>query len=438
MRLIDDEPPAAADAVVIGAGVVGAACARELAAEGLSVCVLERLAPAAGTSSSGEGNLLVSDKLPGPELTLAQHSLRLWARFAEEAGGGGSAGPRFGFEFEAKGGLVVADSPESLAGLAGVMAGQRAAGVEVTEVDADRLRDIEPLLASDLAGGAYYPQDCQVQPMLAVRALLAGAVRHGARVVGGAEVLGAVRESDGALRVHTSRGTVRTSRVVVAAGVASPEVARRLGGRAPVLPRRGHIVVTEPLPPVIRHKVYEAGYVSDVGSDDGTLLCSSVIEGTVSGPVLLGSTRELVGFDRRMSTQAVAAICRRAARLFPFLSEVRAIRAYLGLRPASPDHLPIIGADPDVPGLWHATGHEGAGVGLALGTADLLRALIVGAAPPVDPAPFAPSRPGLRATADDPAAREATAGDSAVDGTIADPAAGDAAGDPTDREHADA
>jgi glycine/D-amino acid oxidase-like deaminating enzyme len=393
VRLTTDELPASADVVVVGAGVVGAACARALARAGRSVCVLDRDGPAAGTSSSGEGNLLVSDKLPGPELDLALHSLRLWRGLAADGGEE--------FEFEAKGGLVVATTAESLAGLGRTAAAQRGAGIEVTELAAGALPDVEPRLAPDLTGGAYYPQDCQVQPVLAVRALLADAVRAGARVVVRTEVVdgAAGRGAPGLLAVRTGRGVVRAPTVIVAAGVGSASVARRLGGHAPVIPRRGHVVVTEPLPPVIRHKVYEADYLSDVDSHDGDLLCSAVVEGTPAGPLLLGASRELVGLDRRLSPAAVATIARRAARLFPFLREVRAIRAYLGFRPASPDHLPIIGPDPDVPGLWHATGHEGAGVGLAPGTADLLRALITGAPTPVDPAPFAPSRPGLRAAA---------------------------------------
>jgi D-hydroxyproline dehydrogenase subunit beta len=131
------------------------------------------------------------------------------------------------------------------------------------------------------------------------------------------------------------------------------------------------------------------------------LLSAAVVEGTESGPILLGSSRELVGWDQSLSMAAIGMIARRATVLFPFLRDVRAIRAYLGFRPASPDHLPIIGGDPDVPGLWHATGHEGAGVGLAPGTAELLRALIVGAPPPVDPAPFDPGRPAVRSSTAD-------------------------------------
>lgn len=229
-------------------------------------------------------------------------------------------------------------------------------------------------------------------PMRAVRALLAAAVRGGATVSAGAEALAVTRDPRGHVQaLVTNRGAVSTPHVVLAAGAWSGLLAATLGSRVRVLPRRGHIVVTEPLPPLVRHKVYEASYVDTVESDDGSLLTAAVVEGTASGPILLGSSRELVGWDRRLNIAAIGMIARRALALFPFLRDVRAIRAYLGFRPASADHLPIIGADPDIGGLWHATGHEGAGVGLAPATAALLRALLVGTAPPSDPPPSDPA-----------------------------------------------
>jgi D-hydroxyproline dehydrogenase subunit beta len=176
-------------------------------------------------------------------------------------------------------------------------------------------------------------------------------------------------------------------------------VAQRLGSALPVRPRRGHILVTEPVPAVIRHKVYEADYVGTVVSDAAGRQCSAVVEGTAAGTVLIGSSRDVAGFSARPDPAALAEMARRAISLFPFLAAVRAIRAYTGFRPASPDHLPVIGADPAVPGLFHATGHEGAGIGLAPATAELITALIDGARPPVDAAPFAPARfgPGVSA-----------------------------------------
>jgi D-hydroxyproline dehydrogenase subunit beta len=405
--------PRSADAVVIGAGMVGAATAAALAATGRRVLVVDRSGPLGGTTAGGEGNILVSDKLPGPELSLALRSVALWRSLAVEvdevdefAGSGGSGGigrvggndgaggAGLGFEFEAKGGVVVAHDGAQLAALRELGRQQAAAGVEVAALDPDGLRAAEPRIAPGLAGGAFYPQDSQVQPMKAALALLARARRDGAQVVGRADVLDLDREPGGAVAgLVTSRGRVATPVVVNAAGPWSGQVANLLGASVPVWPRRGRILVTEPLPAgVISHKVYEADYVGAVASDSAALQCSAVVEGTASGTVLIGSSRDAAGFSTAPDPAALAEMARRAVGLFPFLAAVRAIRSYTGFRPASPDHLPVIGPDAEVPGLFHATGHEGAGIGLAPATAELITALVAGTAPPVDPAPFAPGR----------------------------------------------
>jgi glycine/D-amino acid oxidase-like deaminating enzyme len=383
--------PRSADAVVIGAGMVGAATAAALAATGRRVVVVDRSGPLGGTTAAGEGNILVSDKLPGPELELALRSVALWRKSADREGG---------FEFEAKGGVVAAHDEAQLAALLDLTERQRAAGVEVRPLDPGGLRDAEPRIGPGLAGGAFYPQDSQVQPMKAVLAFLRRARRDGARVVSGASVLTLERGPDGrAVALVTSRGRVAAPVVVNAAGPWSGEVATRLGASVPVWPRRGRILVTEPLPAaVIRHKVYEADYVGAVVSDSAALQCSAVVEGTASGTVLVGSSRDAAGFSAAPDPAALAEMARRAVQLFPFLAGVRAIRSYTGFRPASPDHLPVIGADAEVPGLFHATGHEGAGIGLAPATAELITALVAGTVPPVDPAPFAPARFSLEAS----------------------------------------
>jgi glycine/D-amino acid oxidase-like deaminating enzyme len=391
--------PASADAVVIGAGMVGAATAAWLTATGRRVCVIDRAGPLGGTSASGEGNILVSDKLPGPELSLALRSTQLWLELADQAAGA--------IEFERKGGVVVATSQPQLDALARLSDGQRAAGVEATALDPAGLREAEPHLAPGLPGGAFYPQDCQVQPMRAAMAYLARAAATGLLTVTRAEVTGLLPRH-GAAHLVTDRGQVATPVVVNAAGPWGGEVARRLGSFLPVRPRRGHILVTEPLPVLVRHKVYESDYVGAVASDGG-LACSAVVEATASGTVLIGSSRDFGGLPSggfpahealpggrgrpAPPDQAVLAeMARRAIALFPFLRGVRAIRAYAGYRPACADHLPVIGPDTLVAGLYHATGHEGAGIGLAPATAELLTALIEHAPPPVDPAPFSPGR----------------------------------------------
>ncbi len=362
--------------------MVGAACALYAARAGLDVIVVDRGAVAGGTTGAGEGNLLVSDKEPGPELDLALLSGRLWAGLAQEVGDA--------IEYELKGGVVVAATPDALEALEKFATGQRAAGVEAVRVDADRLRELEPQVAPGLAGGVLYPQDAQVMPTLAAARLVRAS---GARLVTGAAVTEVLRGAGGAVRgVRTGRGEIHAPHVVNAAGTWGGELAALAGVHLPVLPRRGFVLVTEPLPRLVRHKVYAADYVADVASDSAALQTSPVVEGTAAGPVLIGATRERVGFDRSLSLPALRALAAGATRLFPFLERVRAMRTYLGFRPYLPDHLPAIGPDPRVPGLFHACGHEGAGIGLSTGTGQLIAQVLAGEAPALDLGPFRPDR----------------------------------------------
>ncbi|MBC9724330.1 FAD-binding oxidoreductase [Streptomyces sp. TRM68367] len=370
------------DVVVVGAGMVGAACALYAARAGLDVVVVDRGHVAGGTTGAGEGNLLVSDKEPGPELDLALLSCRLWAELAEELGKA--------VEYDAKGGAVVAATPEALTGLTELAAGQRVAGVDVEPVGEGQLHELEPYLAPGLAGGVHYPQDAQVMPALAAAHVLRAS---GARLITGRTVTEVLRGAGGAVRgVRTDRGDVHAPAVVNAAGTWGGELADRAGVRLPVLPRRGFVLVTEPLPPRVRHKVYAADYVADVASDSAALQTSLVVEGTAAGPVLIGASRERVGFDRSLSLPALRALAAGATRLFPFLERVRALRTYVGFRPYLPDHLPAIGPDPRVPGLHHACGHEGAGIGLATGTGHLIAQSLAGRPPDIDLTPFRPDR----------------------------------------------
>lgn len=377
------------DAVIAGAGVVGAACAYYAARSGLSVAVVDRGPVAGGTTGAGEGNLLVSDKEAGPELDLALLSTRLWRELAEVLP------PEDAIEYELKGGLVIAPDETARTALRTFAAGQRAAGVEAYEIPATELHDLEPHLAPGLAGGVHYPQDAQVQPARAAAALLRAARRTGgAEMRLGDEVTAVLTDSRGAVRgVRTPRGDLHAPAVVNATGTWGGEFAALAGTELPVRPRRGFVLVTEPLPPgLIRHKVYAADYIADVASGSADLQSSAVVEGTPAGPVLIGATRERVGFDRTLSPEALRRLASQAMALFPLLADVHAIRSYCGFRPYLPDHLPAIGPDPRVPGLHHACGHEGAGIGLAPATGLLLTAALRGDPPPLDPEPFRPDR----------------------------------------------
>jgi glycine/D-amino acid oxidase-like deaminating enzyme len=379
---------ASPDVVVIGAGVVGAAVALAAARRGLRVAVLDRGPVAGGTTSAGEGNLLVSDKQPGPELDLALLSLPLWADVAEHV----ELVTAAGFEFEPKGGLVVASDAAALRALHDLAGRQRTSGVTAIQVEAGELRGHEPHLAPELAGGVLYPQDSQVQPMLAAARMLQAARRLGARIRTGEAVTDLLRSGERIVGVRTATGELHADAVVNAAGTWSGEIAAMAGVELPILPRRGVVLVTQPLPPLIRHKVYAAEYVADVASDDAGLESSAVVEGTRAGTVLVGASRERVGFRREMPLPVVGRLAAQAVRLFPVLADVSLLRSYAGFRPYCPDHLPVLGADPRARGLLHACGHEGAGVGLATGTGHLLAQVLAGDEPDLDLQPFRPER----------------------------------------------
>lgn len=382
-------------AIVIGAGIVGASCARSLAKLGVEVTVVERGAVASGTTASGEGNLLVSDKAPGPELAMALHATALWpslvAELSEELG---LQFPHM--EYEPKGGVVVATTEVGAAPLLEFAASQRVVGVQAEVLSAADALRLEPDLNPAITAAIFYPQDSQVQPLIAAEALLASAKLHGARILQNATVTGPVYGADGSLAgITKDGGTLRADAVVVAAGPWSGEVAQTLGILLPVHPRRGVVLVTSRMRHRVFHKVYDADYIGAVASDDSALQTSSVVESTAAGTVLIGSSRERIGFDASMRTEVMAQIAAKALRLFPFLADHQIIRAYGGFRPFMPDHLPLIGPDHRLQGLWHATGHEGAGIGLAPVTGDLIAAMMTGTEPGLDISPYSLARASL-------------------------------------------
>ena len=372
------------DVLIIGAGIIGCATAYYAAKAGLSVTVLERELPASGTTSHCEGNILVSDKELGPELELTNYSLGLWhGELSEHA---------HSWEFEQKGGIIVASRESSLVSLERFSASQREFGIRSERLDEDQLRGLEPNVTTRALGAAYYPDDSQVQPILAASHFLRLARDLGAQLVTHAPVTSLLRSGHRVTGARTPRGTFQAANVVNTTGPWAGTIGEMAGVSVPVMPRRGFVMVTEQLPPMVHHKVYAAEYVDNVGSGDAGLQTSPVVEGTPAGTILIGSSRERVGFDHRISSDALGQIARNAVELFPFLSGVRMLRHYHGFRPFCPDHLPVIGHDPRAPGLWHAAGHEGAGIGLGPGTGKLLAQALAGETPDLPLDPFRPER----------------------------------------------
>jgi len=372
------------DAIVIGAGVVGASTALALTNAGLKVLVIDRGPVASGTTGAGEGNILVSDKEPSPELTLALRSRDAWFEVNADIDGG--------FELEDKGGVVVSRSEKGIADLKKLAALQRTAGIDAQEVNGAELQKLEPFISKNVEFGVLYPQDAQCQPMLAAAQMLRAVRKRGGSFVQGENVVKIDVVNGSVVGLTSDKNKYSSPIVVNATGTWAGEIAKLAGSDLPIMPRRGFILVTAPAGKIINHKVYDADYVANVASGDADLQSSAVVEGTASGTILIGASRERVGFKNDLDVSILRQLARQAISLFPVLENIQLLRAYRGFRPYAPDHLPVIGEDANVKGLWHAAGHEGAGIGLAPATAELITAQITGRKTFMDPTPFSPAR----------------------------------------------
>ncbi len=357
--------------IVVGAGVIGAACAEALAEAGCRVSVLDAAFPGAGVTGAAMGHLVVMDDSEA-QFALTSYSRGLWTERA-------SALPA-PLEDDACGTLWVAADDDELGLVQWKAAYYQDRGVEVEVHDARARREAEPRLRHGLVGALRVPGDRVVYPPAAARLFLQRAQAAGARVELGARVA-----TLGAGRVSYKGGWLEADLVVNAAGPGASWLTPGL----PIAPRKGHLVITDRYPGFLRHQVVELGYLKSAH----TLTAESVamnVQPRKTGQLLVGSSRELVGWDASLNRPLLARMLRRAAEYLPALPLLAALRSWTGFRPATPDKLPLIGMWE--PGLWVAAGHEGLGVTTALGTARLLADLALGRKPAIDAAPYDPRR----------------------------------------------
>jgi D-hydroxyproline dehydrogenase subunit beta len=377
--------------VVVGAGIVGCSCAWELARRGVSVCLVDRGPVSGGTTGLGEGNVLCCDKRPGPELGLAVRGLAMYDEIEELLGE--EAGIR------RKGALVVHRDPEAWAAEPGRLASLQAAGVRCSLLSADEVRDAEPELRGPMLGASYFPDDLQCAPRAIARGLARLAAARGAVVETGREVRAIVPNGGHEERVRHVGGHIVNFRdgppsvaahVVLAAGVWSAPLAASAGLELPLEPRKGQLVRLERRPEFLRHKVIDGGYMAAVESVDAGLQISTVMETTLDGHVLVGSSRERKGFDTTVDATVTGRLLTAAVRLAPGIADMEIQTAWAGLRPWLPGGLPAIGPTNAAEGLFIATGHEGAGVAHGPITGRLIAQLICGEEPDLDLSPFSP------------------------------------------------
>ncbi len=372
----------APDAVVVGAGIVGAACADALAAAGLSVEVLEARFAGGGATAAAMGHIVVMDDSPA-QFALTERSRLLWTELAPELPAD--------CEDEPCGTLWVAADEEEREHVRRKAALYRERGVEVEELSGEELARLEPNLRPGLAGALRVPGDRVLYPVNAARWLLGRAQRQGAVRREGIEAVAVFGR-----RVETHQGTIDAGVVVNAAGTAAPLLTPGL----PVAPRKGHLVITDRYPGFCRHQLVELGYLKSAHTPAPESVAFN-LQPRATGQMLLGSSREFVGLDASINRRIRARMIRRALEFVPALSALSSIRTWVGFRPATPDNLPLIGRHPGTPGLVIAAGHEGLGITTALATAELVADAILGRPSAIDPAPYSPGRSFPEASAHD-------------------------------------
>lgn len=367
----------AADVVVVGAGAIGCAVARELAAKGMTVEVIDPSPPGSRATWAAGGMLspLAEAGGPGPFLSLGLRSMQLWPDLAESLEE--ETGEPSGFDLCGK--LMVARDADVPA-LRERRRWQEEAGLAVEWVAGPALWRLEPGLAPDLAAGLLLVRDGAVDNRALGRMLARAAEGRGARFRVGSAVT-AVRAAGGRVAgVDLDEGTsVDAGWVVLAAGAWSAGI-RGLPGEVPVRPVRGQMVAYLPERPLVRRVVAGPG---------AYLIPRS---GAAGARLVVGATEEEAGFSAHTTAEGLHGLTSAAEALLPDLRGMTPVEVWAGLRPGTPDDLPILGEDPRLPGLVHATGHYRNGILLTPATAELVARTITEGRPP--PAAFRPERFG--------------------------------------------
>ncbi|MCS7253207.1 MAG: FAD-dependent oxidoreductase [Armatimonadota bacterium] len=374
-----------ADVIVVGSGIIGASCAHYLAKAGFKVHVIEAQASiCAGTSKACDGFVSVWDKLDEASFELAHMSAQMWAELSEEL--------TVKFDYRRCGHLLITGTEVGVNQLGDICKRTRLAGEPAELLDETKLRSLIPQLSHSVTNGLLLPNEAQVDPRKATVALLNEAKMSGAKISVSMPVIGFLMSGGRIRGVKTADGEIGCELVVVATGVWTSELIERgVGIKLPIVPRKGHVLVLERSSFTIPHLLAEVGYIGSLVSADG-LQVAFVLEQTVDGTILVGSSRELGKGDSTVELNVVTAIAQRAISVMPPLRNLLLIRTYAGLRPWTPDMMPIIGKIDGLDGMLIAAGHEGGGICMAPATGQLITKIVLGEELPSFAKAFSPTR----------------------------------------------
>ena len=362
------------DVVILGAGIVGAACAHECATSGLRVAVVEPGVPSGGASAAGMGHLVVMDDSPA-QLALTHYSRDLWRELQSTLPDG--------VEYEECGTLWVAADDEEMQEVFAKRKTYAKCGVNAEVLDERALREAEPNLRQGLAGALLVTNDAVIYPPAAAGYFLASAQQMGAKLLYGER---AVQVGEGNVVLEDST-RLRAAHIVIATGA---DVS--LCPWVNVQRRKGHLAITDRYPGVLHHQLVELGYLKSAHS----LAEDSVafnLQPRKTGQLLIGSSRQYGDLSAEAEPKMLQKMLDRAVEYMPMLAGLSVIRVWTGVRAATPDKLPLVGPTADSSVLL-AMGFEGLGITNAPGAARLVLHHITKAQIGLDPEPFLPSRVG--------------------------------------------
>lgn len=362
------------DVVVVGAGIVGAACAYELAKQKVRVAVIDAGGVGTGATAAGMGHLVAMDDSEA-QFSLTRYSQKLWQAFRQDLP------PTV--EYQESGTVWVAADEEEMNEVRRKHAYYRERQVPAEILDRQSLRQAEPGLSEALAGGLLVPGDAVLYPPCAARFLVEKALERGAQLLTGRPVASIGKGS----AVLADGTTWSAAAVVNAAGEFSPTLTPGIDIR----PRKGHLVITDRYPGKIRHQLVELGYLKSAHSSSEDSVAFNV-QPRITGQLLVGSSRQYRPRDGGVEGTMVARMLHRAFEYLPDLAELSSLRAWTGFRAATPDKLPLIGPWAPDPTVLVAAGHEGLGITSSLATGRLVADHFLGRATEIPNEPYLPSR----------------------------------------------